>query len=114
MKKNTVTLGIAAHPEKAIAKHKSETGKGAVGIMPVYCPEEIVHATGYLPIGMWGAQKKTISKARTYLPPFACSIMQSAISNSILSRPLLLTKENLNSCTIAMPNIKAIAAPLTI
>ena len=70
---------IAAHPEKAIAKHKSETGKGAVGIMPVYCPEEIVHASGYLPIGMWGAQKKTISKARTYLPPFACSIMQSVM-----------------------------------
>lgn len=68
---------IAAHPEKAIANHKRETGKGAVGIMPVYCPEEIVHASGYLPIGMWGAQKKTISKARTYLPPFACSIMQS-------------------------------------
>ena len=70
---------IAAHPEKAIANHKRETGKGAVGIMPVYCPEEIVHASGYLPIGMWGAQKKTISKARTYLPPFACSIMQSVM-----------------------------------
>ena len=70
---------IAAHPKKAIANHKRETGKGAVGIMPVYCPEEIVHASGYLPIGMWGAQKKTISKARTYLPPFACSIMQSVM-----------------------------------
>ena len=70
---------IAAHPEKAIANHKRETGKGAVGIMTVYCPEEIVHASGYLPIGMWGAQKKTISKARTYLPPFACSIMQSVM-----------------------------------
>ena len=70
---------IADNPRKAMDDYQKETGKGAVGIMPVYCPEEIVHAAGYLPIGMWGAQKKQISKARTYLPPFACSIMQSVM-----------------------------------
>lgn len=70
---------IADNPRKAMDDYKKETGKGAIGIMPVYCPEEIVHAAGYLPIGMWGAQKKQISKARTYLPPFACSIMQSVM-----------------------------------
>ena len=70
---------IADNPRKAMDDYKKETGKGAVGIMPVYCPEEIVNAAGYLPIGMWGAQKKQISKARTYLPPFACSIMQSVM-----------------------------------
>ena len=70
---------IAGNPRKGMDDYKKETGKGAVGIMPVYCPEEIVHAAGYLPIGMWGAQKKQISKARTYLPPFACSIMQSVM-----------------------------------
>ena len=70
---------FADNPRKAMDDYKKETGKGAVGIMPVYCPEEIVHAAGYLPIGMWGAQKKQISKARTYLPPFACSIMQSVM-----------------------------------
>ena len=73
---------IADNPRKAMDDYKKETGKGAVGIMPVYCPEEIVHAAGYLPIGMWGAQKKQISKARTYLPPFACSIMQSVMEFS--------------------------------
>lgn len=35
---------IAAHPEKAIANHKRETGKGAVGIMPV-----IVRKRLYMP-----------------------------------------------------------------
>lgn len=67
---------IAANPKKALDDYKAETGKGAVGIMPIYAPEEMVHATGYLPMGIWGAQGKTISKARTYLPAFACSIMQ--------------------------------------
>ena len=70
---------IAANPKKAMDDYKAETGKGAVGIMPIYAPEEMVHATGYLPMGIWGAQGKTISKARTYLPPFACSIMQQVM-----------------------------------
>ncbi|WP_313525736.1 2-hydroxyacyl-CoA dehydratase subunit D [Anaerotignum sp.] len=70
---------IAANPKKAMDDYKAETGKGAVGIMPIYAPEEMIHATGYLPMGIWGAQGKTISKARTYLPAFACSIMQQVM-----------------------------------
>ncbi len=70
---------IAANPKKAMDDYKAETGKGAVGIMPIYAPEEMVHATGYLPMGIWGAQGKAISQARTYLPPFACSIMQQVM-----------------------------------
>ena len=69
---------VAANPKKAMDDYKAETGKGAVGIMPIYAPEEMVHATGYLPMGIWGAQGKQISKARTYLPAFACSIMQQS------------------------------------
>lgn len=70
---------IAANPKKAMDDYKAETGKGAVGVMPIYAPEEMIHATGYLPMGIWGAQGKTISQARTYLPPFACSIMQQVM-----------------------------------
>ena len=49
---------VAANPKKAMDDFKAETGKGAVGIMPIYAPEEMVHATGYLPMGIWGAQGK--------------------------------------------------------
>ena len=70
--------GIAANPKKAMDDYKAETGKGAIGIMPLYAPEELVYAAGRLPIGMWGGSKP-ISKARTYLVPFACSIMQEVM-----------------------------------
>ncbi|MFI3175149.1 MAG: 2-hydroxyacyl-CoA dehydratase family protein [Bacillota bacterium] len=70
---------ISENPKKALDDYKAATGKGAVGIMPIYAPEEMIHATGYLPMGIWGAQGKTVSKARTYLPPFACSIMQQVM-----------------------------------
>ena len=68
--------GIQAIPKKAMDDYKAETGKGAVGMVPVYTPDEIVYAAGRLPIGCWGAQVE-VSKARAYLPAFACSIMQS-------------------------------------
>lgn len=71
-------MDIAADPKGAIEKHKNETGKGAVGILPVYSPEEIVYAAGFLPIGMWGGQRR-IKKAGAYLPAYACSIMQSVM-----------------------------------
>lgn len=73
---------IAKNPKEALLNHKKETGKGGVGILPVYAPEELVDAAGYLPLGIWGGQK-TISKARTHLPAFACSIMQSVMEMEI-------------------------------
>lgn len=73
---------VAANPAKAIRDFKAKTGLGAVGIMPVYAPEEIVHAAGYLPVGIWGGQRK-ITKAHSYFPPFTCSIMQSVMEMSL-------------------------------
>jgi benzoyl-CoA reductase/2-hydroxyglutaryl-CoA dehydratase subunit BcrC/BadD/HgdB len=69
---------VAANPKKAVEDYKKETGKGAVGIVYVYAPDEIFHAAGYLPVGLWGAHRP-VNKARAYLPPFACSIMQEVM-----------------------------------
>ena len=69
---------IAGDPQKAMADHLAETGKGAIGMMPIYAPEELVHATGFLPVGLWGGSRP-VTKARTYLPPFACSVMQQVM-----------------------------------
>lgn len=73
---------ISKNPKKAMADFKAKTGKGSIGVLPVYAPEEIVYATGYLPVGIWGG-KKQISKAAEYLPAFACSIMQSIMEMEI-------------------------------
>lgn len=69
---------IAGDPRKAMSDHLAETGKGAIGMMPIYAPEELVHATGFLPVGLWGGSRP-VTKARTYLPPFACSVMQQVM-----------------------------------
>lgn len=66
----------ASSPRRVAEEYKRETGGKVVGCMPPYCPEEIVHAAGMLPVGMWGGQTE-LNVARTALPAFACSIMQS-------------------------------------
>jgi bcr-type benzoyl-CoA reductase subunit C len=68
----------ALNPDKTISKSLLETGKEAVGCFPIYTPEEIIYAAGYLPVGMWGG-KTDISRADKYLQSFCCSIMRSNI-----------------------------------
>ncbi len=69
---------VVIDPKKAVKDFINETGNKAIGCLPVYCPEEIVHAAGMLPVGIWGGQTD-IASAKSQLPAFACSIMQSCL-----------------------------------
>ena len=69
---------IADSPSKYVDKYLAETGNKAIGCFPVYTPEEIVHAAGMLPVGIWGGQTE-VDLAKQYFPAFACSIMQSCM-----------------------------------
>jgi benzoyl-CoA reductase/2-hydroxyglutaryl-CoA dehydratase subunit BcrC/BadD/HgdB len=66
----------AASPAKTVSESCSRTGKKAVGWAEPYAPEEIIHAAGCLPVGLWGGRTR-LRSASTVLQPFACSIMQS-------------------------------------
>lgn len=63
------------NPGKTIAQTVEETGKDIVGVFPIRTPEEIVYASGCVPIGMWGGRTE-ISLADKYLQSFCCSIMR--------------------------------------
>ena len=66
----------AASPKETIEKTSESMGKKVVGWVAPYAPEEIIYASGCIPAGLWGGSVE-LERARTYLPPFACSIMQS-------------------------------------
>jgi bcr-type benzoyl-CoA reductase subunit C len=68
---------IISDPKKVVADHLAKTGKKSVGCFPPYNPEEIVHAAGMLPIGLWGGQVE-LKRVREVFPAFACSILQSS------------------------------------
>jgi benzoyl-CoA reductase/2-hydroxyglutaryl-CoA dehydratase subunit BcrC/BadD/HgdB len=63
-------------PERTIKESCEKNQKEAVGCVAPYAPEEIIYAANCIPVGIWGGQVE-LTKARTYLPAFACSIMQS-------------------------------------
>ncbi|MDR2088630.1 MAG: 2-hydroxyacyl-CoA dehydratase family protein [Clostridiales Family XIII bacterium] len=66
----------ALHPGKTVRLSMRETGREAIGCFPIYTPDEIVYAAGYLPVGMWGG-KTQIRLADKYLQGFCCSIMRA-------------------------------------
>lgn len=66
-----------AHVSDTVAAQK-KAGRKVVGVLPVYAPEELVHAAGMFPVGCWGGPA-AISKAERYFPSFACSIMQAVM-----------------------------------
>jgi len=68
----------ALNPAKSIETACRETGKEAVGCFPIYTPEELVYAAGFLPVGMWGGNTE-IKLADRYLQGFCCSIMRANI-----------------------------------
>ena len=52
---------VSEHPHRQIKKYKAE-GKKVIGVLPYYAPEELVYASGMVPMGIWGSNKKTIAQ----------------------------------------------------
>ena len=65
-----------ASPKKTILSSMKESGKKAIGCFPIYLPEEIIYASGALPVGMWGGQV-SLQEVDRYIAGFGCSIMRA-------------------------------------
>lgn len=44
-------------------------GHKVIGCLPILIPEELVHASGAFPVGIWGAERLPIVRAAEYYPP---------------------------------------------
>ena len=69
---------IAYSPNKQLSNFKAQ-GKKVIGVLPYYAPEELVYAAGMVPMGMWGSNNKSISRAKEYCATFYCTIAQLAL-----------------------------------
>lgn len=75
---NIALLKSACENPRARLDHYLSQGKKVIGCFPVYTPEELVHASGMIPFGLWGGQAE-LKLVKSYLPAFACPIMQSTL-----------------------------------
>lgn len=65
-------LSEVSDPSKTIKHSMDDGGRKAVGCMLEFCPEEIVYASGALPVGLWNGSA-TIKRANEYFPAFYCA-----------------------------------------
>ena len=64
-----------ANPREQLDRYLEQV-KQVVGCFAPDAPEELVHAAGLIPMGMWGGRTE-LKLAKSYLPAFACPIMQA-------------------------------------
>lgn len=68
-------------PGTYVKKYLNEKGIKGIGYF-YYAPQELIHAAGMLPVGLWGGNIE-LSAARNYLPSFYCSILQTSLEMGI-------------------------------
>jgi len=79
----------AQDPEFTVAKRwlAEHPGKKAIGCFPVYCPVELIHAAGMLPLGIIGAGNQIeITFADSRFQSFVCSIVKSTLELGLTNR----------------------------
>jgi bcr-type benzoyl-CoA reductase subunit C len=69
---------VVSSPRKVIEQWKDEHKALVIGCAPYYAPQEIIHAAGILPVGIWGGQVE-IEQANTHIQVFACSIVRAVL-----------------------------------
>ena len=76
LQENITRLKDACANPKLQLDYYLKQGKKVIGCFPAFTPEELIHASGIIPMGLWGGQVEP-KLAKSYLPAFACPIMQS-------------------------------------
>jgi len=76
---------VSRNPLKYVEQWKERTGGKVVGCtscMPPFAPEELVHAAGMLPVGIWGAEVP-VSQADARIQSFACSVARTSLEMAL-------------------------------
>jgi benzoyl-CoA reductase subunit C len=80
---------IAQDVDFAAAKQwlQQHPGKKAIGCFPIYCPLELIHASGMLPVGIIGGGNQIeVSYADARFQSFVCSIVKSTLELGLTKR----------------------------
>lgn len=68
----------------------AEPGRKVIGYLPVYIPEEIIHAAGMLPLGITGGgDQMEVIHGDAYYQSYICRIPRSTIELGITKRSIL-------------------------
>jgi benzoyl-CoA reductase subunit C len=72
---------------QSVAEWKAKTGGKAIAYFPVYAPAEIIHASGALPVGIFGAgDRLDLQHADARFGSFICSICKTTLELGLTER----------------------------
>ena len=78
-------LAAASDPYECVAEWKQRTGKKVIGCFPMHIPEELIHATGMLPVQLWRGNE-LISLAHGYMRPVCCGLVRSSFDDLMMGK----------------------------
>ena len=76
---------VSTDPYTSLAKWKEGTGKKIIGCFPMRIPEEIIHASGMLPVVMWRGNE-AVTLGHSYVHNFNCGLTRSFIDDVMKSK----------------------------
>lgn len=76
---------VIDNPNQYVMEWKRTTGGKAIGLIPPFCPAELVHAAGALPMGLWGADIEPQESGK-YYPAFYCSILTTVLELALTGK----------------------------
>ncbi|MDR2801541.1 MAG: 2-hydroxyacyl-CoA dehydratase family protein [Desulfovibrio sp.] len=77
------------HPGRTVRDSLESAAREGFGCFPPYTPQELIHAAGYLPIGMWGGPTE-FKLADRYMQSFCCSILRANLELALQGRYSML------------------------
>ena len=73
---------VSTDPYTSLTKFKEQTGKKIIGTFPMRIPEEIIHASGMLPVVMWRGNE-AVTLGHSYVHNFNCGLTRSFIDDAL-------------------------------
>ncbi len=70
---------VRGDPSAAVRRWKALSGRKAVGCFPLYIPEEVLCASGMLPVTLWGDEFPESPPVN--IPPFLCGVVRGAFAS---------------------------------
>lgn len=68
---------LCCNPYERLVEYKNTTGQKIIGCLPMYVPEELIHAAGMLPVAIVGGEEP-VTLANRHLMTHSCELVRSS------------------------------------
>jgi len=75
-------LNTSIDPCTSLARWMKTNNRKVIGFFPMHIPEEIIHASGMLPVIMWRGNEP-VTVGHSHIPPTNCRLTRSFVDDAV-------------------------------